>query len=224
MDSDDVAVIIPAFNEATVITSVVRDLIPNLPIVIVVDDGSHDETARRALAAGAHVVHHGVNLGQGAALATGISAALRLPQVKWLVTFDADGQHRLDDALTMLNRARFGDVDIVLGTRFSGTTPVEVGLAKRALLKLAVWYTRAGTRMALTDTHNGLRVMSREFAAGLPLRERGMGHATEILDHVAQSGARWVEVPVHIRYTEYSRAKGQPLINSVNIVFDSAFR
>ena len=87
-----------------------------------------------------------------------------------------------------------------------------------------VLYTRAETKLPLTDTHNGLRVMSRGFASGLQLRERGMGHATEILEHVADSGARWVEVPVHIRYTDYSKAKGQPMINSVNILFDSLFR
>ena len=76
----------------------------------------------------------------------------------------------------------------------------------------------------MTDTHNGLRAMSRGFVEGLNIRERGMGHATEILDHVSKSGARWVEVPVHIRYTDYSKAKGQPMINSVNIIFDSLFR
>jgi orotate phosphoribosyltransferase-like protein len=139
------------------------------------------------------------------------------------VTFDADGQHQPDDAAAMVARAREGDVDVVLGTRFAGQ-PVEAGWAKRMLLKAAVVYTRAETKLPLTDTHNGLRVMSRDFASGLRIRERGMGHATEILEHVAESGARWVEVPVHIRYTEYSKAKGQPMINSVNILFDTLFR
>ena len=168
-------------------------------------------------------MRHGVNLGQGGALRTGIAAALRLPQVQWIVTFDADGQHQPDDAGALIERARQGDVDIVLGTRFGGQK-VEAGAAKRLLLKAALVYTRAETKLPLTDTHNGLRAMSRGFAEGLTIRERGMGHATEILDHVSKSGARWVEVPVHIRYTDYSKAKGQPMINSVNIVFDSLFR
>lgn len=219
----DVAVVIPALNEATVIGDVIAGVRSRIPLVILVDDGSQDGTGGVARAAGARVVRHPVNLGQGAALRTGIAAALRLPDVQWIVTFDADGQHQPDDAAALVDRARQGDVDIVLGTRFGGQK-VEAGAAKRMLLKAALVYTRAETKLPLTDTHNGLRAMSRGFAEGLHLRERGMGHATEILDHVAKSNARWVEVPVHIKYTDYSKAKGQPMINSVNIIFDSLFR
>ncbi len=219
----DVAVVIPALNEAAVIGDVITAVRRRVPVVILVDDGSQDGTGRVARAAGARVVRHAVNLGQGAALRTGIAAALRLPEVQWIVTFDADGQHQPDDAAALVDRARQGDVDIVLGTRFGGQK-VEAGVAKRMLLKAALIYTRAETKLHLTDTHNGLRAMNRGFAEGLQLRERGMGHATEILDHVSKSGARWVEVPVHIRYTDYSKAKGQPMINSVNILFDSLFR
>jgi glycosyltransferase involved in cell wall biosynthesis len=222
-DLTDSAVVIPALNEASVIAEVVTGLREHFPLVIVVDDGSSDGTGAVARSAGARVVRHGVNLGQGAGLRTGIRAALRVPAVEWIVTFDADGQHLPEDAAAMVERARQGDVDVILGTRFAGQ-PVEAGWAKRMLLKAAVVYTRAETKLPLTDTHNGLRVMNRQFASGLQIRERGMGHATEILEHVAQSGARWVEVPVHIRYTEYSKAKGQPMINSVNILFDTLFR
>ena len=219
----DVAVVIPALNEAAVIGEVIGGLRASFPLVLLVDDGSTDGTGEAARAAGALVVRHGINLGQGASLSTGISAALRLPQVQWIVTFDADGQHQPEDAAALVARARAGDVDIVLGTRFGGAK-VEAGPAKRLLLKAAVLYTRAETKLPLTDTHNGLRAMSRAFASSLHIRDRGMGHATEILEHVADSGARWVEVPVHIRYTDYSKAKGQPMINSVNILFDSLFR
>jgi polyprenyl-phospho-N-acetylgalactosaminyl synthase len=219
----DVAVVIPAYNESTVIGEVVAGVRAKFPLVILVDDGSIDGTGQAARSAGARIVRHGVNLGQGAALRTGIAAAMRLPRVQWIVTFDADGQHQPEDAASLIERARQGDVDIVLGTRFGGQQ-VEAGPAKRMLLKAALVYTRAETKLPLTDTHNGLRAMSRGFAEGLTIRERGMGHATEILDHVSKSGARWVEVPVHIRYTDYSKAKGQPMINSVNIIFDSLFR
>ena len=219
----DVAVVIPALDEADVISEVVTGLRARFPLVIVVDDGSTDRTGPEARAAGARVVRHGVNLGQGAALRTGIRAALRLPAVRWVITFDADGQHEVEDAQALVARARQGDVDVVLGTRFGGHA-VEAGWAKRMLLKAAILYTRAETKLPLTDTHNGLRALSRPFAEGLRIRERGMGHATEILEHVASSGARWAEVPVHIRYTDYSKAKGQPMINSVNILFDSLFR
>ena len=219
----DVAVVVPAFNEAGVIGDVIAGLRALLPLVLVIDDGSQDGTGAAARAAGARVIRHGVNLGQGAALRTGIAGALRIPAVEWIVTFDADGQHRPEDAVALIARARQGDVDVVLGTRFGGEK-VEAGPAKRLLLKAALVYTRAVTKLPLTDTHNGLRAMNRGFAQELKIRERGMGHATEILDHVSRSGAGWVEVPVRIRYTEYSKAKGQPMINSVNILFDSLFR
>lgn len=221
-DNRDVAVVIPALNEATVIGEVISGVRSTFPVVVLVDDGSCDGTGSVARHAGALVVRHGVNLGQGAALRTGIAAALRIAAVDWVITFDADGQHRPEDAGLLMDRARRGDVDVVLGTRFGGA-PIEAGLGKRLLLKAAVLYTRAETKLPLTDTHNGLRAMSRTFASGLQIRERGMGHATEILDHVARSGARWAEVPVRIHYTDYSKAKGQPMINSVNILFDSLF-
>lgn len=220
----DVAVVIPALNEASVIGDVIAGIRAVVPLVILVDDGSQDGTAGVARSAGAVVVRHSVNLGQGAALRTGIAAALRVPRVQWIVTFDADGQHQPEDAAALLARARSGDVDVVLGTRFGSGATVEAGLAKRLLLRAAIVYTRAETKLPLTDTHNGLRVLSRSFAQGLTMRERGMGHATEILEQVARSGVRWAEVPVHIRYTDYSKAKGQPMINSVNILFDSLFR
>lgn len=220
----DVALVIPALNEALVIEDVISGLLPTFPLVIVVDDGSSDGTGSIARRAGARVVRHPINLGQGAALATGIKAALQLGRVNWIATFDADGQHRVEDLQAMVDRARLGDVDVVLASRFADGGSSEAGWAKRALLQLAVRYTRMRTGLALTDTHNGLRVMSRRFAASLRIRERGMGHASEILEQLAQSGATWVEVPTHVRYTEYSKAKGQPMTNAVNILFDSMFR
>ena len=219
----DVAVVIPAFNESTVIGEVVAGVRARFPLVILVDDGSMDGTGQVSPFGRRTRRPPWREPRPGGALRTGIAAALRLPRVQWIVTFDADGQHQPDDAASLIERARQGDVDIVLGTRFGGQK-VEAGPAKRMLLKAALVYTRAETKLPLTDTHNGLRAMSRGFAEGLTIRERGMGHATEILDHVSKSGARWVEVPVHIRYTDYSKAKGQPMINSVNIIFDSLFR
>ncbi len=219
----DVAVVVPAYNEAQVIAETVRSLAPLFSLVVVIDDGSRDRTSAEAADAGARVVRHAINLGQGGALATGIEAALRLPEVRYIVTFDADGQHRPEDAATMVHRLRASDLDIALGTRFAGPK-VDAGWAKRLLLKVAVFYTRRDTGLPLTDTHNGLRAMTRPFAEDLHITESGMAHASEILNHVADSKAKWVEVPVHIRYTEYSKAKGQPLINSVNILFDRFLR
>jgi glycosyltransferase involved in cell wall biosynthesis len=219
----DVVVVIPAFNEELVIGETLGEVRERFPRVIVVDDGSSDGTAAAARAAGAEVVRHSVNLGQGSALSTGLAAGLCLPGVRAIVTFDADGQHRVQDAEALVARLARGDVDVVLGTRFAGGSH-EASWLRQLVLRLAVAYTRIETGLPLTDTHNGLRAMTAEFAAGLKIRDSGMGHASDILAHIASSGARWVEVPVRIRYTDYSRAKGQPLINSVNIMFDRLMR
>jgi glycosyltransferase involved in cell wall biosynthesis len=219
----DVAVVIPALNEATVIAETVASVRDRFGTIILVDDGSTDGTADAARAAGARVVRHAINLGQGAALDTGITAALTLPRINYIVTFDADGQHRPEDAEQLVARVREGDVDIALGTRFAGTK-VEASRVKRFVLKLAVAYTKFDTGLPLTDTHNGLRAMTRAFAAQLEFQDSGMGHASDILNFIAASDARWAEVPVEIRYTDYSKAKGQPLINSVNIMFDRFMR
>ena len=95
--------------------------------------------------------------------------------VLWVVTFDADGQHRPEDAMALVARARKGDVDVVLGTRFGEGMPVEAGRGKQLLLRLAIIYTRAETKMPLTDAHNGLRALHRDFLQTLRIRDRGMG-------------------------------------------------
>lgn len=215
----DVLVIVPAFNEVSVIGRVVGALRAEFDKVLVVDDGSTDQTAEVARMAGSHVARHAINLGQGAALATGIRVATRLPAVNWIVTFDADGQHQVTDAVRLVEHARSGGYDVVLGTRFGGGRP-EMPTRKRWLLRAATAYTRWSTGLAVTDTHNGLRVFRRDFAARLNLKETGMGHASEILDRIAELSANWGELPVDIRYTEYSKANGQPMSNSVNIMFD----
>ncbi len=215
----DVCVVIPVFNEAAVVGDVVRELRRTYPLVVCVDDGSNDASAQTVLDAGALLVRHPINLGQGAALRTGIEFALTLPQVRWLVTFDADGQHDIDGIEPMLDLLRTEQAQIVFGSRFLDRRS-EIGAAKRAVLRAAIWYSRTSTGLALTDTHNGMRVFDREVAAALDLQMNGMAHASEVLAIVARRKFRYAELPVHIRYTTYSKSKGQPLINGVNILFD----
>jgi hypothetical protein len=91
-------------------------------------------------------------------------------------------------------------------------------LKKRIVLKLAILFTRFDSGLKVTDTHNGLRVMSREFAQSLTIHQHGMAHASEILNHVSNEGVKWKEVPVRIYYTDYSNKKGQSVLNSINIL------
>jgi glycosyltransferase involved in cell wall biosynthesis len=220
---NDVGVVIPVYNEAPVIKDVVAEVRSRFPFVVCVDDGSNDGSAEAIAESGAWLVQHPINLGQGAALRTGMEFALAFENIKYLVTFDADGQHQIDDVAPMIGLLEQGHAQIVFGSRFLDRRS-NVGAAKRVVLSAAVAYTRMTTGLALTDTHNGLRSFTREVAAALDLQMNGMAHASELLHLVAEKGFSYREVPVHIRYTEYSRAKGQPLINGVNIIFDLLFR
>ena len=224
ISTDGVWIIVPAFNEAQVIGDVVADLRSVFSHVVCVDDGSRDDTGEVALRAGAHVVRHPVNLGQGAAIQTGVEYARSRPGATVFATFDADGQHRVKDVVTMIERLRHGDVDIVIGTRFAGSTVSHTPPLKRLILRAAAWLSPSSRQLHLTDAHNGLRVFNRTVADNLSLTMNGMSHAGEFIKLIGENRWRVAEEPVEILYTEYSLSKGQPLLNGVNIVFDGFLR
>jgi glycosyltransferase involved in cell wall biosynthesis len=211
-------VVIAAYNEATVIGDVVADVTAAGYRTVVVDDGSHDRTAALAESAGAAVIRHPINLGQGAALQTGIEFALAR-DADVIVTFDADGQHRAADIAGLIAALPRHDADFALGSRFLGTA-VNMPAARRWLLTAAAWFTRATTGLKITDSHNGLRAMTRRGAAHIQLRQNRMAHASEILHQIAASGLNYVETPVTIHYSAYSLAKGQTLFDALLIVLD----
>ena len=214
---DDTWVIIPVYNEDQVIGQVVKDLLPTFPHVVCIDDGSRDRSAAVAAAAGATVIRHPVNLGQGAGLQTGIEYVRGFTPAKYLLTFDADGQHRVEDALAMVEEAEKENLAIVFGSRFL-SSQTQVGWAKRLVLKTAARVTARRTGMKLTDAHNGLRVLRRDAFEQVNLLQNRMAHASEIVAQLAKTGLPWAEHSVYIRYTDYSKAKGQSLLNSINIL------
>jgi glycosyltransferase involved in cell wall biosynthesis len=224
IDTSGVWIIIPAFNEAQVIGDVVADLRSVFAKVVCVDDGSRDDTAGVALRSGAHVVRHPVNLGQGAAIQTGVEYTRRRSGAEIFATFDADGQHRVKDVARMAQRLAQGDADIVIGTRFAGDITSNTPPLKRVILRAAAWLSPSSRRLGLTDAHNGLRVFNRTVAENLNLTMNGMSHAGEFIKLIDENRWRAVEEPVEILYTDYSMSKGQPLLNGVNIVFDGFLR
>ncbi len=213
-----VVVAIPALNESRSIGSVVQDLVLRGYACVVVDDGSSDRTGAAARQAGATVLRHPIPLGQGAALQTGIFWALA-DGADVIVTFDADGQHRPTDIPVLLEALMQHDADYALGSRFLGTA-VHAPARRRLLLTAATRFTRISTGMHVTDTHNGLRAMTRRGAAAIQLHQNKMAHASEILHQISQSGLRWVEVPVTIDYTPETLAKGQQSTGMVAILAD----
>ncbi|MDT5148684.1 MAG: polyprenyl-phospho-N-acetylgalactosaminyl synthase [Mycobacterium sp.] len=221
---EDVWIVIPAFHEASVISDVVSDVRAVFDNVVCVDDGSRDDTAEKAWQAGAYVVRHPVNLGQGAAIQTGVEFARSQPGAGVFVTFDADGQHRVQDVIRMIDRLSGEDLDIVVGTRFAGTVAKNMPPLKRLALPVIAKLSRTSRKLGLTDAHNGLRVFNRTVADGLNLTMNGMAHASEIVVLIIENGWRVAEEPVEILYTDYSMSKGQPLVNGVNIIFDGLLR
>jgi glycosyltransferase involved in cell wall biosynthesis len=169
-------------------------------------------------------VRHPINLGQGAAIQTGVEYARMQPGARVFATFDADGQHRVKDVVKMIDRLNRGDVDIVIGTRFGQQVANRPPLLKRIVLQTAARLSRRGRRLGLTDTNNGLRVFNKTVADGMNITMSGMSHATEIVMMIAENHWRVAEVPVEVLYTEYSKSKGQPLLNGVNIIFDGFLR
>ena len=222
-DQSDVWLVVPVYNEAPVIASVVESALQTFPNIVCVDDGSRDGSVCQISTTAAHLVCHPVNLGQGAAVQTGVEYARRQPGAEYFVTFDADGQHQIADVLRMVDRLRSEPIDIVVGSRFHGDVS-HIPTLKRIVLKTAVKVSPRGRRLGLTDSHNGLRAFNRKVADALDITSSGMGHAPEIVEMIDSHGWRVAEEPVTILYTEYSVGKGQSLLNGVNIVFDSAVR
>lgn len=178
-ETDKLAFVIPAFNEEKVIESVVTKIVRKLPWaeIVVVDDGSSDSTWQTVQRLPVHRLRHMINLGQGASLQTGISYAERL-DVKYIVTFDADGQHRLSDLPRFITKIRDEGYDIVIGSRFLRRKSIRnIPLGRRRLLRAATLFTRLTTGLPVTDTHNGYRVFRVDAAPKLEMRINGMGFA-----------------------------------------------
>ena len=222
MPENGVWAVVPAFNEARVIASTIRSVAPEVERIVVVDDGSTDGTADIARAAGVTVLRHAINLGQGAALQTGIEFALA-GDARYICTFDADGQHAPETIAIMLDALRSGTAEIALGSRFLGLQS-KIPPFRRLLLKAAVLLTRLQTGLNLTDTHNGLRLLTRGAAEKVRITQNRMAHASELLDIIARMKVRYVEVPTTVTYTSYSLAKGQSVLNGVKILLDLLYQ
>lgn len=234
-----IAVLMPAFNEEDRLSRTLAELcgalVETSATLFLVDDGSTppiDERAVSVAAKGMRVVmaRHPTNLGQGAALET----ARRLArEPKWqppegpfeaFVTMDSDGQHRASDVL-LLAAAIEGGADVALGDRFAGGSRVPT--SRRMLLVLARLFERVTTGLWLSDVHNGLRAFSPRAIAQMQIRQNRMAHATEITQRISRGSTVKgkdalviVTVPVSVRYTEESLAKGQRASGALTIVRD----
>lgn len=198
--------VIPAYNEAGHIGSVVRAVRPFADEVVVVDDGSGDATSAEALAAGARVYRHLVNRGLGGGIATGLRAALRMG-ADIIVTLDGDGQHVPEEVINVAAPIRNGEADFVIGSRM--LDPRGMPFLRRVANRCANVCTWALFGVHVSDTQSGFRALSRRAAESLDLRTSRMEVSSEIVAEAARLGLRIAEVPITVIYTDYSLSKGQ---------------
>ena len=214
-----VFVVVPAFNEQQTLSLVVDGLLERKYSVVVVDDGSEKNLQHLLQKRRVFFLRHRINLGQGAALQTGIEFSLS-KGAAYIVTFDADGQHDPDDIGQLLQPLVTSQADIVLASRFMSSTTGTIPFTRKLVLRTARFINYFFTGLLLTDAHNGLRAMTAKAARLMQLEENRMAHASEILLKIRKEKLRYVEVPARVHYTDYSRAKGQSGWNGFRIVFD----
>ncbi len=206
------------FNEQQTIRDVLQSVCKNYKVVVV-DDGSTDLSGKIVKEFPVFYLRHQVNLGQGAALQTGITFSL-LQGAEYIVTFDADGQHSASDIDGLLTTLRKDAADIVFGSRFLPGSYSNISAGRKIAVQIARWLNFLFTGLLLSDAHNGLRAMNRKAAASIHLKEGGMAHASEILFQVKKNRLRFSEQAVAILYTDYSKSKGQQTSNGLRIFYN----
>ena len=218
MKTNKTYIAIPAYNEGKKITEVIDSLKKeNYNNIVIVDDGSIDNTSQEALKTGATVIKHTNNRGQGASLKTAIDYSLK-QGADIIVTFDADGQHDPKQIKDLTKPVESGEVDVTLGSRFIGKAE-NIPFIRKMFLKGGALIIRLFYGIKLTDSHNGFRALSKRAAERIEIKSDRMEHASEILEQIKKKRLTYKEIPVTIIYTEYSMNKGQSTLNAFNILF-----
>ncbi|MDP7197968.1 MAG: glycosyltransferase family 2 protein [SAR202 cluster bacterium] len=190
---------IPAYNEEKNIAVIITRLKKITDKIIVCDDGSSDLTSKIAEGLGAIVINHKKNLGYGAAIRSIFLKAKNL-DCETLVTFDADGQHRVEDVNKVINPINNGKSDIVIGSRFLDDSEKEIPSYRKVGIKVITKITNASIKKQLTDSQSGFRAYSKKVLDELTPSELGMGISTEILIKASSKNFRISEVPIKIIY------------------------
>lgn len=206
------AIVIPAYNEATRIAAVVRGALSHCPDVFVVVDGSTDGTGDVARREGARVLEHVENCGAGAATMTGIEATRRLG-FDTVITLDADGQHDVSDIPRLLQALDEQHADLVIGNRFGRKNSIP--MIRRIANGIGNAVTFAVTGIFLPDTQCGFKVFGPKAFAELDLKMSGFEFCTEIIREAARKRWKIVSVPSKVVYSEYTLAKGQSFASGI---------
>ena len=219
MKFKDIYVIVPAFNEQNVIKDIINNLLKNFSNVIVINDGSNDKTLEIINDLDIKILNHEINLGVGAAVQTGFDYVSNIPGAKAVITFDADGQHLVDDAVAMAKEILICDEGIIFGTRFPKHSK-NIPKVKRIVLKLIAKITDLVTGVTLSDAHNGLKAYKVSTIKELELQFSSYSYESELITQVAKKKIDYKEMSTDIKYTSYSIKKGQKLLNGLLIIED----
>ncbi len=201
-------VIVPAYNEEKKIGRVISGLFSQgFKNIVVVDDGSSDDTFGVAKSAGAIVLRHEINRGQGAALQTGNEYVL-VGGADTVVHFDADGQFDPADIAKALPVMKDKNVEVVLGSRFLDNRSQMPWTKKHIVLPIARFINYFLTGLKLTDVHNGFRILSRRALQKINISQDRMAHNSEIVKQIKKNNLSYLEYPVEVTYNEYGQGVG----------------
>ena len=217
--NEDVYILIPVYNEESKVKEVIEGLQSYFKNIVVVNDGSSDGTQSVLDSLDIISIRHFLNLGQGAAISTGISYIKCLNQAKALITFDADGQHSVQDAISFAREIISCEEDIILGSRFIQHRK-NIPLMKRFALKVVTFFTNKITNMKLTDSHNGLKAYKLSCLDHIKIDIDGFAFESQIIKNISQANILYKEMPTNTIYTKYSKNKGQKLRNGLIILED----
>lgn len=217
--STDIFVIIPCYNEAAVIRNTVIEVLRHGYNVVIIDDSSKDNSKNELKGLPVYYLRHRVNLGQGAALQTGIDFALK-KGAKYFVTFDADGQHDSDDIPGMIALLEKEKADIVFGSRFLPGAKTNVSRSRSFALNLGRYINYFTSGILLSDSFNGMRIFSKPAAEKIKLTENRMSHPVQLLMLTAAGKLKYAEYPVAIHYSDYSKKKGLKNKDGIKILIE----
>ncbi|MBN1137156.1 MAG: glycosyltransferase family 2 protein [Anaerolineae bacterium] len=209
-----VVVAIPCYNEAHFIADVVRRARAHADVVVVVDDGSNDDTVARAREAGAHVVEHGANRGPGAAARSCLQAGRDL-DADVLVTLDGDGQHNPDEIPDVIAPVLTGEADLVIGSRFLGRAN-NVAAYRRFGINVITWLYNVGAKVQISDGQSCFRAYSRRALETLTITEPGFGFSVETLVQARSAGLRLQERSISCLYHAESHSMN-PVVHGVGV-------
>lgn len=219
--------VIPAWNEATRIGRVIEDAKRYADHVLVVDDGSTDDTAALSTRLGARVIRHAINSGAGAATMTGIAAA-RAMGATIVITLDADGQHDPADIPLLLKPVQEDRADIVFANRFgptkTGRQRNHIPFIRRVANSIGNMLTFLTAGKWLEDSQCGFKALGPKAIEQIDLRMSGFEFCSEIVREAARHTWRIAEIPTKVMYSEYTLAKGQSFSNGIKTAFKILLR